>query len=266
MPGSGLPRLVLGGGASVLVDSDLAEYAECTVPVILRHQVRALWQVRALSPGTWRHPVFPDGYSDVVVTGALRVLAVGPSHRAHHQPIPAESAVVGARLRPGALSILTGMTADDLCGRVVRIGTLEPAGPATGDVMAALVAFLGQLTVPHTPSQVRALRACELVSTAVRAPSIRSVADALGISERSVRSVFAEHVGLPPSTFHQIRRLQRALVLGGARRLSLAEIAHRSGYSDQAHLCRQMRTLTGLTPGSVLSNVAPDPRALDPVR
>jgi AraC-like DNA-binding protein len=260
-----LPSVVAGGGASVLVDSALAEYTECVVPMVLRHQVRAVWRVRALSSAPWRHPVFPDGYCDVVVTGDLRVLAVGPSRRAQYHVIPAESAVVGARLRPGALSVLTGIAVDELCGRAVTIGTLAPTGPQPAAVLGALMDFLGRLAVPRSGGQDRAVRACGLVDAAVRAPSIRSIADELGISERSVRSVFARHVGLSPSMFHQVRRLQRALVLGGEGRLPLVEVAHRSGYSDQAHLCRQMRALTGLTPGGLLPGVAsgsspaPDP-------
>jgi AraC-like DNA-binding protein len=119
------------------------------------------------------------------------------------------------------------------------------------------MALLGRLAEPRSSGQDRAVRACGLLDAAVRTSSIRSVADAVGVSERTVRSLFVQHVGLSPGTFHQVRRLQRALALSG--QWSLAEIAHRSGYSDQAHMCRQVRTLTGLTPGALLTG-PPGPR------
>lgn len=244
----GRPRLIVGAGAATLVDPELAEYREYPVPAGLRHQVRAVWQVRTLAGG-WRHPVFPDGYGDVVVTGGLRMLAVGPSRRTHHQPLPVGSTVAGVRLRPGALSILTGLPADELCERVVPLGRLAPDGRST---VASLMAALSRLAEPRPSGQDCAVRACRLLDVALRAPSIRSVADAVGVAERTLRWLFARHVGLSPSVFHQVRRMQRALALSG-RSLPVADIAHRTGYSDQAHMCRQLRSLTGLTPGSLLT-------------
>jgi AraC-like DNA-binding protein len=248
---AGRSRLILGGGAAALVDPELADYSECAVPVGLRHQVRAVWRVNTRTAG-WRHPVFPDGYGDVVVTDDLRILAVGPARRVQHKFILGGSTVMGVRLRPGALSMLTGFPADELCERVTPIGRLAAARLTTDALVAALP---GTLARPRSPGQDRVLRACGLLNAAAQTPSIRSVADDVGVSERMLRSLFAQLVGLSPGMFHQVRRLQRALALGG-RSLPLVEIAHRSGYSDQAHMCRQVRALTGLTPGNLMAGAA----------
>ncbi|MBL0802391.1 AraC family transcriptional regulator, partial [Streptomyces albidoflavus] len=54
-----------------------------------------------------------------------------------------------------------------------------------------------------------------------------------------------------PKTLARILRLARARELG-ATGLSAAEVAHRAGYADQPHLSREVRALTGLTPGALL--------------
>ena len=51
------------------------------------------------------------------------------------------------------------------------------------------------------------------------------------------------------SQLARIARLERALLGLGRDDVSLAGLAHDCGYSDQAHLSRDFRHLTGLTPG-----------------
>jgi AraC-like DNA-binding protein len=63
---------------------------------------------------------------------------------------------------------------------------------------------------------------------------------------------------MSPKALHQVRRLQKTLALAaGDSALGLAALADRAGYSDQAHLTRQCRTLTGLTPRQLLTTVPP---------
>jgi AraC-like DNA-binding protein len=54
--------------------------------------------------------------------------------------------------------------------------------------------------------------------------------------------------GYGPKTLSRVLRLQRALAVAGEG-ASYAEVAARSGYADQPHLTREVRALTGLTPG-----------------
>jgi AraC-like DNA-binding protein len=54
---------------------------------------------------------------------------------------------------------------------------------------------------------------------------------------------------LGPKTVARILRLQRAsLIMTQPSPPPAAEIAHRCGYADQAHLNRDFRALTGITP------------------
>ncbi len=48
-----------------------------------------------------------------------------------------------------------------------------------------------------------------------------------------------------------VRRVHRAMALINDTRLSLAEIAFLTGFSDQAHMTRVMKKATGQTPGNL---------------
>lgn len=83
-----------------------------------------------------------------------------------------------------------------------------------------------------------------------RHPAMR-VADAgalLGVSPKRLIALFRAEVGVAPKTYLRIRRFQAAL-----RRLDSgtgrgAEIASDLGYFDQAHLVREFRSFTAMTP------------------
>ena len=89
-----------------------------------------------------------------------------------------------------------------------------------------------------------------MVKTLTNSPA---PATAVALSERQSRRRFTVEVGYGPKTFGRVMRFQRFLrgarVLTGA---SLAELAARSGYSDQAHLTRESRRLAGLPPSALL--------------
>jgi len=69
----------------------------------------------------------------------------------------------------------------------------------------------------------------------------------LGMSARTFQRRFRRQVGLGPKRFARVRRIQALLArLDGANDWS--GLAHELGFSDQAHLVREFRALTGVTP------------------
>jgi AraC-like DNA-binding protein len=89
---------------------------------------------------------------------------------------------------------------------------------------------------------------------------VRAVAVDLGVSERHLRRVFRETVGMSPKAFTRLARFQRAL--GAARkdaRLSWASIAAAAGYYDQAHLIAEFRAIAGVTPRELLRELRAAP-------
>jgi AraC-like DNA-binding protein len=76
----------------------------------------------------------------------------------------------------------------------------------------------------------------------------------VGLSRRRFIEVFTEDVGMTPKRYAMVRRFQRALALAlhGAAP-AWARIAAETGYSDQAHLCRDWAELARLSPRELLA-------------
>ena len=176
---------------------------------------------------------------------------------------------IALRLKPGALRGLFGVRGCDLTDRGVGLAHI------VGDSLAAewleqmaqaddgmktlnrlLAEWITGVSWPrHGPTgeapdwRVRA--ALRLDADREAGGSLSSLADAAGLSTRTLRRVFAEHVGLSPIHTLRIRRLHRALLSRMAEQgtpLTWAAVAMRAGYSDQAHLIRDCRALLGETP------------------
>jgi AraC-like DNA-binding protein len=80
--------------------------------------------------------------------------------------------------------------------------------------------------------------------------SCEQVASVAGISSRHLTRLFAQEGG-SPSGYLQEKRLERArylLASAQGRRLDIAEIAYRHGFSSQAHFARAFKIRYGMTP------------------
>src|SRR4029453_14213719 len=79
--------------------------------------------------------------------------------------------------------------------------------------------------------------------------NVASVAEDLGVSERHLRRVFHEVVGLSPKAFFKLTRFERALKSAkDDSDSSWSDIAVNAGYYDQAHLIADFRSITGANP------------------
>ena len=86
-----------------------------------------------------------------------------------------------------------------------------------------------------------------------RESSVAELSRTLAIGERALRRRFDRAIGYGPKKLDRIIRFRRFLHQAGSRReASLAETAFEVGYADQAHLTRECRRLSGLTPGDLL--------------
>ncbi len=74
------------------------------------------------------------------------------------------------------------------------------------------------------------------------------LADIAALSPFHFSRMFARTVGVSPHRYVVHLRLQRAVALIREGRLTLAEVAVRTGFSDQSHLTRWMRRVHGITP------------------
>ncbi|MGW4526182.1 helix-turn-helix domain-containing protein [Amycolatopsis sp. NPDC004378] len=190
--------------------------------------------------------------------GAARVTEAAALSRSGTDPAwPAEAAALSRPdpMWPAEAAALT------------RPGT-DPAWPAEAAALArsgtdptrtAQAAALGRPgTDPAWPAEAAALARPETDPTRTAQAAALSrpgtdptrtaqAARPFAVSERRLRRRFVQAVGYGPATYLRVTRFQRAVALA-PRVHGLAALAVAAGYSDQAHLSRDCRALTGLTP------------------
>lgn len=106
----------------------------------------------------------------------------------------------------------------------------------------------------NAPSTLAAERtSLELLgSCLLSAGSVASAAQALDLSERQFERHFKKHMGLSPKLWLRIKRFEDALVSMAIDQdgelTGLGGIAADTGFSDQAHMSREFRAISGATP------------------
>jgi AraC-like DNA-binding protein len=220
----------------------------------------------------------PDPTTRVIVRSEARgrrptLLVSGPRVRATYHEGKREVSCVEVRLAPGATRPLLGVPAVDLVGRIVPLDALpSPTARRLAYELGRLeaedvVARLTDVLRARLPTAADGARA-ELLRAAVAALSVGSgripgqvseVARELAVSERQLRNLFSEGVGLSPKHFARIDRVRA--VLAHATELASAELAAVTGYYDQSHMTSDFRTLMGVPPRSYFTGRLPAPGA-----
>ena len=80
--------------------------------------------------------------------------------------------------------------------------------------------------------------------------SSTEMAQKLSMSDRSFSRLWSEVVGIQPRKFIQLMRFHNALQMINAG-TKLAKVATDCGYSDQSHMARQFKAISGLPPSSL---------------
>ncbi len=78
-----------------------------------------------------------------------------------------------------------------------------------------------------------------------------------GVHPVHLSRTFRKHYGKSIGRFIKEKRVQHAMLLIEQGRMTLAEIASASGFSDQSHLSRGFKEVVGITPGAFRREVRP---------
>ncbi|MYR55735.1 helix-turn-helix domain-containing protein [Streptomyces sp. SID625] len=181
---------------------------------------------------------------------------IGPRSRASYHPGKEVPICVRARLRPGVARPVFGVPVSELRDQAVPLTELW------GARAARLEHRLNALT--GTDSVLRgiedALRECLQGDADPRGPLLREAVESLSttgervtalarrlsVSERHLRDLFTDRVGLAPKRFARIQRVRT--VLAGAGSARWAGLAIDTGYYDQSHMAADFHTLMGVSP------------------
>jgi AraC-like DNA-binding protein len=164
-------------------------------------------------------------------------------------------------LTPAGARALLGLPAAELTHIVVDLAAV--LGPQAAELnerlallsrwperFAAVEAFLLARTrraLPPVPEPVQA--AWSLIVASRGARRIGDVADAVGYSRRRLDVLFGREYGLAPKQLARIARFEHAVSrLKRDPGASLAAVAARCGYADQAHMTRDWRAFAGCPP------------------
>jgi AraC-like DNA-binding protein len=229
-------------------------YAEWQAPASLRGAVACLWAAIVPDDADRETLVLPDGCTDLIWEEGAGCYVAGPDTGPAPSMSKAGTVIVGARFRPSAGGGLLGVPLSEIRNQRVALADLLPAAakrlPATLDPARAagrLLDTVGLLAADGAPDH-----AMTRAVTLLRDPSARAedVADDVGLSARQLRRRCHTAVGYGPKTLQRVFRFQRFVRMldDPAGPPDLAIAAARAGYADQAHLTRECRELSGLTP------------------
>lgn len=213
-------------------------YRERPPPTELRELVECAWVMDGPC-GPVR--VLPDGCMDLIRMDG-RVVVAGPDTGASISQHGAEP-LNGLRFRPGMLPRLLGVPAAALRNSRVPLADLGLPAAQRGSLVGLATALAAGAPSGETAPWSMTLLG-HITRSFASGAAVARVADQIGWSSRTLQRQCTAVYGYGPATLRRILRFQRALQLMdlGA---SYAEAAAAAGYSDQPHLHREVRDLSG---------------------
>lgn len=116
-----------------------------------------------------------------------------------------------------------------------------------GEIFAAPLEQVALASGGLTPRQFMAVERHMRANLSRHVP-VAELAEVAGLSESWFAHCFKQHCDETPLRWQSRMRLEAAKTMMGDAALSLAEIAHTTGFADQAHLSRLFRAAFGLPP------------------
>ena len=242
-------------------------YVEHPPVAALADSVRTVWvQTAGDAPYVQRH--LPAGGVELHWPLGGRPHLLGPLTGPLVESIPAGTVMVGVRFHPSAAT-LTATSLDDLVDQRVAVDDLgyrwvERVGEAMllEPTPEAALQLLQRVLLRHPPATPRAPLVDEVVRRLMpwTPVEVATVADEVGLSVSQLRRRCTQALGIGPKALQRTLRFQGFLALAQAGATAtgsrgadgMAGLAVDVGYADQAHLSREVRRLTGLTPTELL--------------
>lgn len=212
--------------------------------------------------GTAFHEFFPDSSANLIFrwsSAAARLVLLGPVTEQAAVELDGRSEYLGVRFRTGQapqlselspleltnahaeLTSLGGVSLDELSERLAAARDL----PARQAIIEELIR-----DAPPLARDDRGRWAASLVEARRGQLRVDDLAEALGLSARTLERLCLQQLGVGPKRLTRLVRLRHVLVrLQAGDFGTLADLAQACGYADQPHLVRDFKQLTGRLPG-----------------
>jgi AraC-like DNA-binding protein len=220
-----------------------------------------VWTRRAETE-TRNYRILPDGCLDLIWSDD-GLLVAGPDTGPYVGRSAPGASFVGLRFDPGIGPTVLGVPADALTDRRLPASDLWPT-PYVDELTERLAAAdrPGRVLESIAIERLTRVGPADPVATAIAddlraGRSVAETARQTGFSERQLHRRCLAAFGYGPKTLARVLRLGRALTLARSG-MPLADVGVNAGYADQAHLSREVRSLTGVSPRTLLAQSPSD--------
>jgi AraC-like DNA-binding protein len=242
-----------------------ASYHESPPAPCLAAAVECVWTSAAGATLQKRapHRVLPDGCMDLLfdftALGNGRASVIGAMTRPLVFETDGPVDLLGVRFRPGYITGFVGLNALELTDDAVDLH--EFWGPLAFEIWERLAAaapadrtrIVQEVLYSRIDGRIECdpfVRYCVTgLDASAGALRIEDIGRQSGMSVRQLERKFARHLGVSPKLFARIVKFRGVLrAASAARRPDWANIAADFGFADQAHLIREFKSFSGLTP------------------
>jgi AraC-like DNA-binding protein len=173
---------------------------------------------------------------------------------------------IGIQLQPFALKYLFGIPNKEFTNRVIDGFMLCKSLANLFDELASVLHFEQRVDLilkwfrQKLRSNYRYSDKClifDLCSiNAIENQSVKSISKTYNLSERHLRRLSNDYLGMNTEDFILYRKYLKSLLQLHDTQKSLTEIAYESEFYDQSHFIREFKAFTGLTPGEYRKNIS----------
>jgi len=237
-------------------------YSEQPAIGVLDKLFRCSWSHTLPDDFQDRMVVVPDGCSDLIFAGG-RLMIVGPDRIAAFPAVAAGETILGLRFRPGAALRWLDIPLSELVGHAVPLRDLRHDTQEIEEQLASESSLAERRSLLHAWALRKSVATAdprsdmEALFNRLSNGMLHDVSAQAAFGERTLRRQSRDHFGYGPKMLQRILRFQRFLRL--ARRTSpqsLAILALEAGYADQAHMTRDVKEFTTLTPLDIRRQLA----------
>jgi AraC-like DNA-binding protein len=214
-----------------------------------------LWR-QVVAAGRERIPIMPDGCMDLLWDGH-RLFVAGPDTHARWHQSAAGTEFVALRFAFGTGPAVLGVPADELADQTPDLTELRGAAEVrelTERVAADPAAALESWAAERAAAGELDPLGRGVFTMAAAGMPVAVMARRTGLSVRQLHRRCLPLFGYGPRHLMGVLRMGRAVEAARAG-AGLAESAAGCGYADQAHLSREVRALTGMTPTGLLGEL-----------